>query len=285
MVEPPADVRDRVGTRVVITLDEAAQVVGAGTAADLRHHALADLEGDPLAGELAQREDDVVRFHHHPAVHAALGCERREEAARPVVPAAGLRGVAVFRQDRLVAERVGHVRAGIVGEAEPLRRGESPLAGLDARAHLGGREQALQNLHRLHDEQDAGARFLHRNLLMGEEEEHVVDDHVGVLAGLHRLRVLAQRVLPDIGDPDRRVLRPVRGEVHVGHIGAEVARRRQRGLSIVPELIAFREDGDRLPRPYLAELQVAPEQLRQSCLILLCAHDFGSYSAALTSAV
>ena len=151
-------------------------------------------------------------------------------------------------------------------------------------AHLGGGEKALQDFLRLDDEEDAAARLLHRDLLVGEEEEHVVDDHVGVQTGLHRLRVLAERVLPDVGDPHRRVLRAVGGEVHVGHVGAEVARGGERGLPVVVELIAFREDGDRLPRPHLAELQVAPEQLRQPCLILPCAHESGSHSAALASA-
>ena len=285
MVESPADVRDRVCARVVVAFDEAPQVVGAGPAADLRHHAVADVEGDALASELAQREDDVVRLHHHPAIHAAFGRQGREEAPRPVVPASRLRGEAVFCQDELVAERIGDVGARVVGEAQLLRRLQPSLAGLDSRAHLGGGKQALQDLHRLDDEQDAGACLLHRDLLVGEEQEHVVDHHVGVLAGLHRLRVLAERVLPDVGDPDRRVLGAVRGEVHVGHVGAEVARRRERRLPVAPELIAFREDGDRLPRPHLAELEIIPEHLRQSCLILLCAHESGSYSAALTSAV
>ena len=113
----------------------------------------------------------------------------------------------------------------------------------------------------------------------------MVDHHVGVLAGLHRLRVLAQRVLPDVGDPDRGVFRAVRGEVHVGHVGAEVARCRERRLPVVAELIAFREHGDRLARPHFAEFEILSEQLRQSCLVLLCAHDSGSYSAALISAV
>ena len=104
---------------------------------------------------LAQRKDDIVRLHHHPAVHAALSRKRREEAPRPVVPAPRLGGEAVFRQDELVAERVGDVGAGVVGEAKLLRRLQPLLAGLDARAHLGGGEQALQYLHRLDDEQDA----------------------------------------------------------------------------------------------------------------------------------
>ena len=96
---------------------------------------------------------------------------------------------------------------------------------------------------------------------------------------------LLSAFLPDVGDPDRRVLCTVRGEVNVGHVRAEVARGGERRLPVVAELVAFREHGDRLSRPHLAELEVLPEQLRQSCLILQCAHVAGSYSAALTSAV
>ena len=113
LVQAPADVRDGIGL-VVEAGHVVAHQIGFEAVALYRHHlALGDAQRHRVLHVLAEGADDVAAVYHHGAVDAVVVALREEEAGRPVVPAAGLVGVAVFGDDRVFAELVGDVGAGL----------------------------------------------------------------------------------------------------------------------------------------------------------------------------
>jgi hypothetical protein len=112
-----------------------------------------------------------------------------------MIPAARLIRVAVLRDHRILAEVIRDVRARARGYVHALGRGQSLFRRLDAPAQLDSWKQLDDVLDRLAAEQDARAGFLDLGLFRRPQQADEIDDDVGLLQGLDRTAVAAQRRL------------------------------------------------------------------------------------------
>ncbi len=88
--QSPADMRHRIGVRVVEAVHVALEVLGLEATFDLADPAALDGQADRLAGVALERQQDVAGVDDDGALARALIRPGGDEAARPMVPAAGL---------------------------------------------------------------------------------------------------------------------------------------------------------------------------------------------------
>src|SRR5262249_39075020 len=112
-LQSPTDVRDRVDLGISEELHIGSQELGVEATLDGADIAVGGGELDRRTDIVLERKYDVAGVDDDLALGRALVRPGDEEPARPVVPAAGLVGKAVFGNDGIAAERALQARAGL----------------------------------------------------------------------------------------------------------------------------------------------------------------------------
>ena len=161
-------------------------------------------------------------------------------------------GRACLRSQVLAERRVGtdavrDVSSGAARDAQGPRGGEELDRPLHAARKLSGREEAGQDVDGLDAGDDPCPRLLDLHQLLRVEQEHHVDDDVGLLERLHRRRVPRERRgahRPDphlASDAQRRL-----GQTKLEGCRAEPRGSSQERVRVVRPLVALRDDDEGL---------------------------------------
>ena len=109
---------------------------------------------------------------------------------------------------------------------------------------------------------DAGAGLLDLELLLGEQQEHRVDEDVGLLIASTAGRLPASGVAPTVQEPTSPLsVRDSVGQADVERRGTELRGRREERVAVVEALVALREDRHHLAFVHAAQLQLLDAKL------------------------
>ena len=266
LAEPPADMRDGIGARIV----EGAHVAGEqrgirAVAFDRDDHAVADRQRHRPLDIAAEIGDEIARHHDEAAVDAAVIALAQHLPGREMIPAAGRVGVAVLRQHGIGPHLEVERRAGIGGDAQMAGGGEQHCAMLDPSPEVAVGEHLAQDVERLAHHQHPRAGGGDLGLLGREEQAHEVDHDIGRLQRLDGRPVAGKRVAA--GEVPALAERAPR-HVDLENARAEVARRQQERVGIVGAYVAFGQHDRGLADADPAELQRIAEQANHVELVV-----------------
>src|SRR5438874_6720333 len=239
---------------------------------------------EPVADREIHRVGDVAAIRQYDyiawlqddrPVRAALVRERMNVAAAPVIEVAALVRVAPLRHHRVLAALVGEIGACLARDVHALSALVERLGVLACFLEAGGRHQLLEIVRRVDDHQHARATVHHLLQPLGEERHVEDDNHVRRAYRFQRACALADGRHAHLG-PRRQGI-----DAELVDVGAEVVRRREGGLDVLPPRGEIAHDGDRLAFAHFAQLQFPAIELPELRRVDLLRAETGLHHARI----